>query len=215
MILRPWVILLAAGGSHRFGRPKQLARVEGQTLLRRAARLALAARPDGCVVVLGAHAARLTRELQGLPVRTVTNRRWKEGLSTSLRAGLAALPAAAPAALILLADQVALHPPDLLRLIRRWQREPRAIVTAHAQAARRPPAILPRACFARLRRLRGDTGAKGLMADPCLQVVELEMAAAAIDVDVPADLSRIRAAGRPLRPPRASRRRHSSSSGAT
>jgi CTP:molybdopterin cytidylyltransferase MocA len=191
MILRPWVILLAAGGSRRFGRPKQLIMLRGETLLRRAARVALATRPAGCVIVLGAHATRLQLELDGLPVRIAVNRRWRQGLASSLRAGLDALPAAAPAALFMLADQAAVTPADLKRLYAAWRREPASIAAARADGVRGPPAILPRSLFPALRQLRGDAGARVLLADPGRRVVEVDMPAAAVDIDTPADLARI------------------------
>src|SRR5687767_3624445 len=62
MIARPWVVLLAAGGARRYGSLKQLARIGHESLLRRAARVALASAPAGCVIVLGAHAARMRTE---------------------------------------------------------------------------------------------------------------------------------------------------------
>jgi molybdenum cofactor cytidylyltransferase len=188
MILRPWVILLAAGGSRRFGGPKLLAHIERETLLRRAARAALDCRPAGCVVVLGAHAHRLRRELRGLSVEVVVNRRWRSGLSGSLRAGIGALPQDARAALVMLADQAAIGPAELELLIATWRRTPRAIVAARAGEVRGPPAILPRATFGALRRLRGDTGAKKLLADPGRRVVEVEIPGAVRDVDRPTDL---------------------------
>ncbi len=194
MIPRPWVILLAAGASRRFGGPKQLARLGGETLLHRAARVALGCRPAGCVVVLGANATRLRRELRDLPVNPVFNRRWRSGLAGSLRAGLAALPPSAASALVLLADQAAIGPADLELLIAASRRAPRAIVTARADALRRPPTIFPRRLFAELRRLRGDTGAKRLLSDARRRVVELEIPGAALDIDWPEDLARIAAA---------------------
>ena len=189
MILRPWVVLLAAGGSRRFGGPKLLARIQRETLLRRAARAAVGCRPAGCVVVLGAHAHRLQRELRGLPVEVVVNRRWRAGLSGSLRAGIGALPQDARAALVFLADQAAIGPAELELLIATWRRAPRAIVAARAGEVRGPPAILPRATFGALRRLRGDTGAKKLLADPGRRVIEVEIPGAALDVDRPTDLT--------------------------
>lgn len=189
MILRPWVVLLAAGGSRRFGCPKLLARIQRESLLHRAARVALGCRPAGCIVVLGARANRLGRELRRLPVQVVINRRWRAGLSESLRAGIAALPPDARAVLVLLADQVAIGPADLELLIAAWQREPRAIVASRAGPVRSPPAILPRATFSALRRLRGDTGARRLLADTRRRVIELEMPGAAMDIDRLADLA--------------------------
>jgi molybdenum cofactor cytidylyltransferase len=187
MILPPWVLLLAAGGSRRFGSPKLLARFDGESLLRRSARVALGCRAAGCLVVLGANATRLKRELRGLPVDIVVNRHWRRGLSASLRAGIAALPATAPAALVMLADQASLGPADLELLVAAWQRRPRAIVVARAGAVIGPPAIFPRRCFRDLRRLRGDTGAKPLLRDPSRVVIEIDIPNATEDIDRPAD----------------------------
>lgn len=186
------MVLLAAGGSRRFGGPKLLARIERETLLRRAARVALGCRPAGCVVVLGAHARRLEPELRGLPVRVALNRYWSSGLSGSLRIGIDALPRAASAALVLLADQAAIGPADLALLMAAWQREPRAIVAARAGEVRGPPVVLPRAAFGALRRLRGDAGARKLLADRRRRVIEVEIPGAALDIDRPTDLTLIR-----------------------
>jgi len=191
MILRPWVIVLAAGGSRRFGGPKLLARIGGETLLRRALRSALGCRPAGCVVVLGARADRLRRELHAWPVRTAVNRRWRSGLAGSIRAGIAALPRAAPAALLLLADQVAIGPAELELLIAAWRRAPRAIVASRSGAVTGPPALFPRRAFADLKRLRGDSGARRLLADPRQRVIVVELPGAACDVDRPAELRRL------------------------
>ncbi len=190
MILRPWVVLLAAGGSRRFGRPKLLERLRGETLIHRAARVALSCRAAGCTIVLGAHASRLAPKVAGLPLAVIVNRGWRTGLAGSLRAGIASIPPTAPAALVLLADQVAIGPADLELLIAAWRTAPRSIVAARSGAALGPPAILPRGVFRDVRPLRGDTGAKSLLADPSRRVIEIAIEAAAIDVDQPEDLDR-------------------------
>jgi CTP:molybdopterin cytidylyltransferase MocA len=190
MILPPWVLLLAAGGSRRYGSPKLVARLDGESLLRRAAHVALGCGSAGCTVVLGANAIRLERELRGLPVGMVINRHWRRGLSSSLRAGLAALPATAPAVLVMLADQAALKPQDLERLIAAWCRQPRMIVAARAGDMLGPPAIFPRQAFRELRRLHGDAGAKALLRNPSRRVIEIGIDNAAYDVDRPEDLDR-------------------------
>lgn len=192
MILRPWVIVLAAGGSRRFGGPKMLARIRGETLLQRAMRVALGARPAGCVVVLGARADMLKRRLHAWPVRVVVNRRWRSGLASSIQAGIAALPREAPAALLLLADQVGVGPAELELLIAAGRRAPRTIVASRWAAVTGPPALFPRRAFADLKRLRGDSGARRLLTDPRRRVVLVELPGAASDVDRPADLRRLR-----------------------
>ena len=194
MITRPWVLLLAAGASRRFGSPKQLARIEGETLLRRMARVAVESRPAGCFVVLGASATRLSRELRDLPVTIVVNRQWRQGLSGSIRTGIAALPSTARAALVLLVDQAAIGPADLELLAAAWRKAPRSIVAARADRVLGPPAILPRHLFRALRRLRGDQGARDLLRDPSRRVIGFDLPGAAADVDRPADLARLKLA---------------------
>jgi molybdenum cofactor cytidylyltransferase len=218
MIPRPWVILLAAGASSRFGRPKLLARIRGESLLRRAAVVALGSGMSGTVVVLGANAARLRRELEGLPLRVIVNRRWRGGLSRSLGAGVAALPARASAALILLADQAAVGPADLELLAAAWRRNPRRIVAAYSTGVLGPPAIVPRALFQVLQNLRGQHGARDLLRDPARRAIGIELPDAALDVDRPADLARVsraRALARSKRSARSSRERRPRRSGAT
>jgi len=218
MIPRPWVVLLAAGGSLRFGRQKQLARIDGETLLRRTACIALASEPAGCVVVLGRHAARLAREVRDLPVAIVVNRAWRSGLGRSLATGIAALPASARGALILLADQVSIGPADLELLAAAWRLDPQSIVAARAGRVLRPPAILPRRLFGLLLRLRGDRGARDILRNPARRIVAIEIATAAVDIDRPEDFDRIRRSRAPVRSrrsARSSRSRRSKPSGAT
>lgn len=160
----------------------------------------------------------LRRELWGFPLRIVVNRHWQAGLAGSLRAGLAALPRAAPAALLQLADQVAIGPADLELLIAGWQQAPRSVVTARAGGIRTPPAIFPRQVFRELKRVRGDQGARALLRDPARDVVDIEMPAAAVDLDRPSDLARLkrpRGRGQIPQSVRSSRERRPRSSGGT
>ncbi|HEU4662744.1 MAG TPA: NTP transferase domain-containing protein, partial [Dokdonella sp.] len=100
-------MLLAAGASTRLGRAKQLVEIEGEPLLRRAARALLETSPLALVVVLGHGAAALEPCIADLPLRRIVARDHAEGLAASLRAGIAALPDC-DGALVALTDQPAL-----------------------------------------------------------------------------------------------------------
>ena len=97
-------ILLAAGTSTRMGRNKMLLDLGGETVLRRAARCAIAGGLGPMIVVLGAEAERAEKELGGLECEIVMNPQFESGMTSSMQCGLAALPTTAAAAMILLAD---------------------------------------------------------------------------------------------------------------
>lgn len=186
------VLVLAAGGSTRFGQPKLLQRLAGDSLLARAAAIALELAPTTSLVVLGADAAALRRQVP--PTLTIVEHaHWGEGIGSSLACGVRALPAHCAGVLVLLADQAALTAAALRPLCERWRADPDAVVCARYDDAPGVPAILPRRCFAELGRLRGDRGAKDLLRREGDALVTIELPAAAVDVDTPAELARLRA----------------------
>ena len=97
-------VLLAAGTSRRMGENKLLLEQEGESILRRAVRTALAAGLAPLVVVLGHESERTQAELAGLDCTPVFHPGYRSGVAGSLRAGIAALPATCRAAVVLLAD---------------------------------------------------------------------------------------------------------------
>ena len=187
-------VVLAAGAGRRFGATKQLAQSGGETLVARAARRALACCPAGVVVVTGSRATVVAWALGSLPVRIARNRHWRSGMAGSLRCGLAALGRAPTAALVLLCDQPAVSSADLRRLITAWQSRPHCVAAARYGAVLGVPAIFPRRYWAELRLLRGDRGARPVIA-AAAGVTAVEMPSAALDVDTPADLVRLASGG--------------------
>ena len=182
------VILLAAGASTRLGRAKQSIRIDGESLLRRAARALLATVPADGVVVLGHDAASLRTELAGLDLRCVVADDHAQGLSASLRAGLLALDPRCEAALIALTDQPGLDATHLIVLRDAWRAQPtRAAASAYAGVLG-VPAMLPRAWFGELVALCGDIGARALLRDRAQHVVAIEAPALERDIDTPDDL---------------------------
>lgn len=181
-------IVLAAGASRRFGSPKQLVRLEGRPLLHLAVSRAVELCGQAVTVVLGAHAAELAPLLRHTPAAVIVNRDWTEGLGSSIRAGIARVPGSCDGVLLLLADQPTVTIEDLRRLAGAWRRQPDHIVAAVYGTTVGVPAIFPSVYFRELAELRGDRGARALIARNPDRVVRVAMPSAAVDIDTPEDL---------------------------
>jgi CTP:molybdopterin cytidylyltransferase MocA len=191
-------VVLAAGASSRFGAAKQLLEHEGAPLVRRAAVAARDAGATPVIVVLGAGAAAIAPALDGLAdVRVVEHAGWAEGLASSLQAGLRALDDATPDApcdgvLVTLADQPLVDAAALRQLLDAFRGEGSLVAARYADALG-APAVFGRAHLPALHALAGDHGAgKWLRAHAAL-VTPVPMDVAALDVDTPADVARLRA----------------------
>jgi molybdenum cofactor cytidylyltransferase len=183
-------VLLAAGSSVRMGRNKLLLELAGESLIRRATRRA-AAVLDPVVVVLGAEADRIRQELAGLAVRVVVNPEHARGMETSLRAGLAALPADAPAAVVLLADMPLVMSAMLAALVERFRATAAPLVLSQYGEAIAPPHLYARSLFAELT----EAGSGKPVIDRHRREAEVLTwpPEALADLDVPADRERIEA----------------------
>jgi CTP:molybdopterin cytidylyltransferase MocA len=144
------------------------------------------------IVVLGAQAAELAPLLTHSPAMIVINRGWREGLASSIRAGVARLPSSCNAVLLTLADQAAVTAEDLKRLASAWRRQPEYIAAARYGTTTGVPAIFPRSTFGDLNSLRGDVGARGLLQRNPDRVARVAMERAAVDIDTPEDLLALR-----------------------
>jgi len=187
--MSPHVLVLAAGASTRLGQPKQLVRLGGRPALHIVVANAVALAGHAVTVVLGAHARELTHLFAHSPASVIVNRQWEEGMASSIRAGLAALPPACTAVLIVLGDQLALTADDLKRLANAWKQDDGTLVASVYGQRLGVPAIFPRICFPELAELRGDQGARGVLERNSYRVVRVAMPNAAVDLDTPADLA--------------------------
>ena len=183
------ILVLAAGASTRLGQPKQLVKLGGRPALHRVVSSAVAIAGHAVTVVIGAHARDLTHLLGHSPASVILNRDWEEGMASSIRRGMAALPAACEAVMILLGDQVAVTVDDLKRLVSAWKEQDSVIATATYERHVGVPAIFPRICFSELTELRGDTGARMVLERNNYRLVRVPMSNAAIDLDTPEDLA--------------------------
>ena len=181
-------IVLAAGASTRFGSAKQLVRIAGRPMLHATVTRAVEVAGNAVFVVLGARAEELAPLLSHSPASIVINRDWREGLASSIRAGVTHLPAACSGVMLLLADQAAVTAEDLRRLASAWRRQTSYVAAAVYGATVGVPAIFPRAAFGDLMQLRGDQGARALIQRNPDRVVRVPMESAGVDIDTPEDL---------------------------
>lgn len=183
-------VILAAGASRRLGQPKQLVIWEGEPLLRRAARVARESGFRPVRVVLGAGAEACRDVLAGLEVEIVLNAAWEEGLGSSVRAGVAALPSEVDGLLLLVCDQPALERGLLDRFLAAHAADPDRVVASCYAGIRGIPALFPRRRFPELSALRGDRGARGLLGG--VGVLEIPFPGGEEDLDTPEDLARLK-----------------------
>lgn len=182
-------LVLAAGEGRRLGQPKALLEIGGVRLVERAVGTLRAAGCDPVLVVSGA------TPLEVHAATVVPNPRWRTGLGSSLRAGLAALPAQAPAVVITLVDTPTVGAEVVHRLVAAWRGGAQVAVATYA-GARRTPVLLARAHWAEAgARAEGDTGARAFLAAHPEWVTEVECADVGRwrDLDTPAELSSWRA----------------------
>ena len=187
----PAAIILAAGASRRLGQPKQALRHAGESLLRRTARLALATGVQPVVVVLGAGAVALRPLLDGLPVTVVDNPAWAEGMGSSIRAGMTAVPVTAPAVLLLVVDQPGLDQDQLQALLAAPAATGCSMAASAYGGRLGVPALFTQPHFAALAALDGAAGAQILLRRQPEAVAAIPFPAGAWDIDTPADLDRL------------------------
>jgi molybdenum cofactor cytidylyltransferase len=190
-------LVLAAGRSSRMApRNKLLEPVGDENMVRRVAATAVASGAEPVIVVTGHEAASVAASLRGLDVTTVANPDYADGLSTSLRAGLRALPAGIDGALILLGDMPEVEASVLTALMAAFTGA-NAICVPVRHGRRGNPVLWGRSYFAEMMRLTGDTGAKPLMARHEARLIEVEVATDSIfeDIDAPEDLERLKRSG--------------------
>ncbi len=187
------VVILAAGGSHRMGRPKQLVEIEGQSLVRRAAEAALSSGSGSVHVVVGAEVIRVRAALEGLPVELVVNDAWKEGMASSIRAAIEAIERRdrPPETLtLMLCDQPGVSDDVLRRLLEAYRATRAPVVASRYPEGPGVPALFHAELFPALKSLDGDVGARHLIRHLDRDVVTIPFALTD-DIDTPNDLLRI------------------------
>ncbi len=195
-------IILAAGRSTRMGANKLLADVGGAPMVRVVAQAVLASAARPVLVVTGHQADEVRAALAGLEVKCVANPDFAQGLATSLKAGLRAVPSDADGVLVVLGDMPRVTSEHLDRLSAAFAASGGSAVIVPTHEGRRGnPVLWPRALFAGMLALDGDAGARRLLASHADRVREVDLATDAIflDVDTPEALADLRANRHPGR----------------
>jgi len=191
-------VVLAAGRSTRMGGPnKLLAEIRERPLVRIVVDEAVASHAKPVIVVVGHERGEVEKALAGLPVQFVHNPDFAQGLGTSLKAGIAAVPAEADGAIVCLADMPQVDASLLNRLIAAFDPDRGAlIVMPTAEGRRGNPVLWSRRFFPDLMAIEGDVGARHFIGRYSEAAVEvpLEGKAALVDVDTPEALIGVKAA---------------------
>jgi molybdenum cofactor cytidylyltransferase len=189
-------IILAAGGSSRFGRPKQLARFCGKSLVRRIADAADAADCSPIVAVIGNEGAKIKEELCQTPVVFVANENWESGIGSSIRTGIESFSNVAPqieAVIMLVCDQPGVNARIINGLITTREETKRAIVASSYGDTVGVPALFDRSLFAELRSLSDESGAKSVILKDPERVAQFAFPDGALDIDSWEDWEKLQA----------------------
>ena len=190
-------LVLAAGRSSRMGGPnKLLAEISGRPLARIAVEQALASRARPVIVVTGHQRERMEAALAGLPVQFAHNQHFADGLATSLRAGISALPADVDGTIVCLGDMPQVDAAMIDRLIDAIDPGKGALIAVPSIDGKRGnPVVWSRRFFPELMAVEGDIGARHLIGRYSEAVVEVPFAgtAALTDIDTPEALAAVKA----------------------
>ncbi|OGO34209.1 MAG: hypothetical protein A2Z16_06290 [Chloroflexi bacterium RBG_16_54_18] len=184
-------IVLAAGGSTRLGRPKQTLQWQGEPIIRRVVKTALAAGLQPVIVVTGAAASDVEGALVGLPIQIVNNPDWEAGQSSSVKAGLQSVPGGTGAVVYLLADQPHVSKELLNSLVELHATSFAPLVAPEVQGQRGNPVLFDRQTFPALFALEGDVGGRPLFSRYQAAWLPWHDSSILMDIDSPEDYQRL------------------------
>ena len=193
------IVLLAAGESSRLGRPKQLLPYGNQTLLRHCLQIASGAEANPIVLVLGAQAEIIKKEIPGFDSQIVINADWEEGMASSIRLGikkLAEINSAAEGAILMVCDQPYVTSNLLNNLMTAHLKSGKQIVACGYAGTFGPPALFHNSLFPELLQLKGDVGARNVIKQHADAVEVIPFPEGTYDVDTEEDYEKIRGVGK-------------------
>lgn len=189
------IIILAAGASTRMGQPKQLIKLNGYSLLEHAVLTAKNSKADHVMVVVGSGGEKSMEAIEHLPVDSVVNDRWNEGMGSSLKKGLTACLEKFPetrAILVIVCDQPSITTHHLNNLIDTYTKTQKPIVASQYTSTFGVPVIFDRTLFQEILQLPDRQGAKNIVLKHQENLMAIDLPGGEIDLDTPEDLNRYR-----------------------
>ncbi len=185
-------VVLAAGRSSRMGRPKLALRLDGVPVLERVLAVLRLAKVDEVVVVLGADADQVRRDVRFGRERVVFNPAYADGMSSSIKLGLGNISSDSGAAIIVLGDQPFLSPSTIDDVVNGYRAGGSPIVVPVFKGERGNPVLFARILFPEIMRIAGDVGARSVLLAHPRQVLEIQVDDSGVltDIDTPADYDR-------------------------
>lgn len=189
------IVILAAGGSGRFGKPKQLLQFDGKTLIRRAVETALNSKSDSVLAVLGSNFDLIKKEIKDLNCKIVFNPNWQNGLSSSIKTGLEKIIENAPeisAVIFALCDQPFIESGHFDSLIEKFFETEKPIIASAYEKTDGVPALFSKEMFPALMNLEGDGGAREIIKKNPGSVEKILVPEAAFDIDTKENFEKIK-----------------------
>lgn len=183
-------VILAAGSSSRLGRPKQLVRFRKKTLLQHVIDIVTPFEFSSSVLVLGAYSDDILNVVSTETINVVINEDWPEGIASSIRAGIEESLKLNPQLeniMFLLSDQPFVSTQLIEELIKRHAETDQKITASSYNDNVGVPAIFPKFFFPKLKKLKGDRGAKKIIVQHPEEVTILHFELGHLDVDTPED----------------------------
>lgn len=178
-------IVLAAGGSQRFGMSKQLLEWKGQAFVKAVARTAITSGLSPVIVVTGSNAEQVESAVWGLDVKIARNEKWKSGQGYSIGKGIHLLPPECGGAVFLLADQPQVNTSIIHALKEKHAEGLHPIVAPMIMDRRGNPVLFDRVTFSDLLSLEGDVGGRAIFHKHRVEYLPWYDDSLLLDVDTP------------------------------
>ncbi|WP_343692157.1 nucleotidyltransferase family protein [Chitinophaga sp.] len=188
------IIILAAGTSARMGKPKQLLRYQGCSLIRRITQAAINGQLHPVLVVLGAWHELIAPEIKDFEVSTVVNDEWQKGMGGSIKSGLKVLMDEWPEVtqvILAVADQPYVTTELFGTMILQRQLSGKGMIACTYSGVAGTPVLFDRKYFPALLNLAGEEGAKKILHQHAADVALVPFEAGAIDIDTDADYDQL------------------------